>query len=96
MDCRTFRRQHLEYLDGTLPCDAMAAMHAHGAKCACCSRFDVTLRRGLMVARSLTPVTPSASFSFRLRAALQGTPPRHTASELFSRALAPLRHTALH
>lgn len=70
MDCRNFRRRHLEYLDASLPGQQLAAMREHVQACACCSRFDVTLRRGLMVARSLGSfgaIHPSPRFLGRLR-----------------------------
>jgi hypothetical protein len=67
MDCRTFRRQHLEYLDRTLPGETLVSMQEHAATCSCCARLDVSLRRGLMVARSLSVIQPSAGFADRLR-----------------------------
>jgi hypothetical protein len=68
MDCRNFRRQHLEYLDRTLPGETLVSMQEHAATCSCCARLDVSLRRGLMVARSLSAIIqPSAGFARRLR-----------------------------
>src|ERR1019366_46806 len=68
MDGLIFRSQHLDYLDATLPSHQMTAMQAHVTACACCARFEVALRRGLMIAHNLPPIRPSAGFGARLRA----------------------------
>lgn len=70
MDCSRFRRQHLAYLDDTLPGDQMAAAQCHLLQCAACAAHDTRIRRSLMVARSLPPISPSATFRGRLDARL--------------------------
>ena len=70
MDCTHFRRQHLAYLDDTLPGDLMAAAQRHLLLCDACAAHDTRIRRALMVARSLAPVSPRADFRARLDARL--------------------------
>jgi len=70
MDCTHFRRQHLAYLDDTLPGDLMAAAQRHVLQCAACAAHDTRIRRSLMVARSLPAVVPRADFRARLDARL--------------------------
>ena len=66
MMCREFRDRHPAYLEGALSERALVAMQVHLAECAGCSRYDTTMRRGLMVLRSLPQVEPSADFQDRL------------------------------
>ena len=70
MDCKSFRKQHLPYLDDTLPGDEMAAAQHHVMVCNGCAAHDTLVRRSLMVARSMPTIEPSADFEARLRARL--------------------------
>ena len=70
MDCKRFRKQHLAYLDDTLPGDEMAAAQHHVMVCDGCAAHDTLVRRSLMVARSMPTLEPSADFQARLRARL--------------------------
>lgn len=70
MDCKSFRKQHLAYLDDTLPGDEMAAAQRHVMVCDGCAAHDTLVRRSLMVARSMPTLEPSADFQARLRARL--------------------------
>lgn len=70
MDCKRFRKQHLSYLDDTLPGDEMAAAQHHVMVCDGCAAHDTLVRRSLMVARSMPTLEPSADFQARLRARL--------------------------
>jgi len=71
MHCREFRKRHLAFLDNTLPDAEVVAMQRHLAECECCSRFDTTVRRGLLMFRNLPRVEPSPDFYGRLTAKLQ-------------------------
>jgi hypothetical protein len=66
MRCRTFRKTHTAYVDGRLNETRSQAMRAHAQTCGPCGRLDVAIRRGLLVARNLPPVQPSANFMLRL------------------------------
>lgn len=70
MDCKSFRKQHLPYLDDTLPGDEMAAAQHHVMVCNGCAAHDTLVRRSLMVARSMPTIEPSAGFEARLRVRL--------------------------
>ena len=70
MDCKRFRKQHLAYLDDTMPGDQMAAAQYHVVVCDGCAAHDTLVRRSLMVARSMPMLEPSADFQARLRARL--------------------------
>jgi anti-sigma factor RsiW len=70
MDCREFRKKHLEFVDQTLTDAEFVAMQAHLAECPCCARHDTALRRGLLIFRNLPPVEPSPDFISRLNARL--------------------------
>ncbi len=70
MDCKRFRKQHLAYLDDTMPGDEMAAAQHHVMVCDGCASHDTLVRRSLMVARSMPVLEPSAAFQARLRARL--------------------------
>ena len=70
MDCKSFRKQHLAYLDDTMPGDEMAAAQHHVMVCDGCAAHDTLVRRSLMVARSMPMLEPSADFQARLRARL--------------------------
>ncbi len=70
MDCRSFRRNHLAYLDDTLAGDLMAEAQRHILACDACAAHDSMVRRSLMVARNLPTIEPSAAFQQRLQARL--------------------------
>ena len=70
MDCKSFRKQHLAYLDDTMPGDEMAAAQRHVMVCDGCAAHDTLVRRSLMVARSMPTLEPSVDFQARLRARL--------------------------
>ena len=71
MDCRSFRRHHLAYLDNTLPGELLVAAECHVIDCEACARHDTAVRRALMLARNLAPIEPSADFQARLEARLR-------------------------
>ena len=56
MDCRTFRRKHLSYLDDTLSGVETGFMREHLQRCDACSRHDAAVRRALLVVRNGIPV----------------------------------------
>jgi hypothetical protein len=71
MDCREFGKKHLAFVDDTLSAVDTAAMRRHLQVCACCARHDTRIRRGLLLARNLPVVQPSADFMERLNARLR-------------------------
>lgn len=70
MDCRTFRKHHLAYLDDTLSGDQMASAQRHILVCDACAAHDTLVRRSLMLARSMPTIEPSSAFQERLQARL--------------------------
>ena len=70
MDCRSFRKQHLAYLDDTLSGDLTSAAQRHVLACDSCAAHDTLVRRSLMMARSLPTIEPSPEFQARLRSRL--------------------------
>ncbi len=70
MDCPTFRKHHLAYLDDTLSGDLMADAQLHVFDCASCAAHDTLVRRSLMMVRNLPVIEPSDAFSARLQARL--------------------------
>lgn len=70
MDCHRFRRDHLAYLDDTLPGDDMRRAQLHLLQCAACGAHDALVRRSLMLVRSLPDIAPRADFQQRLRVRL--------------------------
>ena len=70
MDCRSFRNNHLSYLDDTLSGEQTAAAQRHVLYCDSCAAHDTLVRRSLMMARSLEPIQPSEEFQQKLRARL--------------------------
>ena len=70
MDCRSFRKHHLAYLDDTLSGDQMGAAQRHILECDACAGHDTLVRRSLMVARNIPTIAPSADFQARLQARL--------------------------
>lgn len=71
MDCRTFKANHLAFLDDTLLERGLVAMQRHLAECEACARHDAAVRRGLMVLHSLPPIEPSRDFRAKLSARLR-------------------------
>lgn len=71
MDCRTFLKKHVAFVDGTLNAGAEAVMFAHLRACSRCARLDVAVRRGLLVARNLPDVQLSWDFMARLEMRLE-------------------------
>lgn len=71
MDCRTFHKHHVAYVDDTLSAVDTAEMHAHVARCASCARHDTTVRRSLLLFRNLPTIEPSLDFNTRLNARLR-------------------------
>lgn len=79
MDCRTFRRQHLAFVDDTLPGVDVAPMERHRNDCAACARLDRDVRRSLLLIRNNLPtIQPSADFSVRLARRLEEERKRQT------------------
>lgn len=71
MDCRAFRNSHVAFVDDTLPGIEHLAMEGHIRSCRECAEHDARVRRSLMAARSLEPITLSADFHARLRSRLE-------------------------
>lgn len=71
MDCRTFHKLHVAYVDDTLSAVDTAGMHAHVARCAPCARHDTMVRRSLLLVRNLPTIEPSLDFNSRLNAKLR-------------------------
>lgn len=71
MDCRTFRRLHLEFVDDSLPGDLAVIMREHADTCSRCSFVDVRVRRSLMLVRSQPDILLTPSFGERLRRRLE-------------------------
>lgn len=78
MDCSTFRKNHLDFVDDALSEERRSEMRAHAEACRPCSILDTRIRRALMVARNIPPVRPSAGFAekleMRLREVRAGVP----------------------
>lgn len=71
MDCRTFRKKHLAFVDDTLPGVEVVGMQLHLAECTECEVWDQRIRRSLLVVRNhLGAIEPSATFRTRLDARL--------------------------
>jgi hypothetical protein len=72
MDCRTFRRHHLAFVDDTLPGVDVIQMERHRTECAACARLDADVRRSLLLIRNNLPtIQPSDDFSSRLARRLE-------------------------
>jgi hypothetical protein len=80
-DCPEFRDRHLDLTDGTLAATDQAAAQAHLDHCEECARFDVRVRRGLMVVRNLPSVRPSSDLYSRIMRRLAASPPPTHANE---------------
>ncbi len=70
MDCRSFRKQHLAYLDDTMSGEQMSEAQRHVLACNACAAHDTLVRRSLMIARSMPSIEPSEAFQARLRTRL--------------------------
>lgn len=71
MDCRGFRKQHLTFVDDTLPGVDVVRMQLHLAECPECEAWDQRVRKSLFVARNhLGAIEPSEQFRMRLRVRL--------------------------
>jgi hypothetical protein len=66
MDCRSFRKNHVAFVDDVLSIAEMRAMEQHRTACAACSRQDTMVRRSLLLIRNLPPIEPSPDFMARL------------------------------
>ena len=94
MDCKGFRKEHLAYLDDTLPGELMREAQQHVMACNACAAHDTLVRRSLMIARSMPTIEPSAEFQARLRTRLAAcrnepvSPPRSAWSLRSPRAFA--------
>lgn len=66
MDCREFREKHFAFVDDIMPGIELVGMQMHLTECECCARHDATIRRSLMLFRSLPLIEPSPDFSVRL------------------------------
>jgi anti-sigma factor RsiW len=71
MDCREFHENHLPYVDDTLPGVELVRMQLHLTECPECARHDATIRRSLMLFRSLPRIEPSPDFSQKLEKKLR-------------------------
>jgi len=71
MDCREFRDQHLSYVDDTLPGVELVRMQMHLTECPECAKHDATIRRSLMLFRSLPRIELSSDFSQKLERKLR-------------------------
>lgn len=71
MDCRTFHKNHVGYVDDTLSAMDTVEMHGHVAECSWCARHDTAVRRSLLIVRNLPTIEPSADFNSRLNARLR-------------------------
>ncbi len=72
MDCRSFRRNHVAFVDDTLPGVVLVQMERHRIECATCAQHDAEVRRALLLFRNNLPtIEPSADFSARLHARLE-------------------------
>ena len=71
MDCRTFQKHHVAFIDDTLSAVDMLEMQIHVAECESCARHDASERRALLLFRNLPRVEPSANFQSRLDSRLR-------------------------
>jgi anti-sigma factor RsiW len=105
MDCRSFRKQHLAYLDDTLPGNVMAEAQRHIMTCDSCAAHDTMVRRSLMLVHNLSSIEPSAEFRTRMQARLNearedSARARFNAAETTAQATSPdwrtsVRHPAI-
>jgi hypothetical protein len=71
MDCRAFQKDHVAFIDDTLPAVDMVRMSAHLAECRACAQHDSSERRALLLFRNLPRLEPSAEFRSRLDSRLR-------------------------
>ena len=71
MDCRSFRENHLAFLDAVLPEPELVAMERHLAECETCAKHDTSVRRSLLLVHNLPTIEPSADFAARLNSRLR-------------------------
>lgn len=71
MDCKHFRDNHFAFVDDTLPGIELVGMQMHLNDCESCAKHDATVRRSLMLFRSLPAIQPSPGFSERLEQKLK-------------------------
>jgi len=90
MDCRTFRANHLAFLDDTLVEEGLVAMQRHLAECAHCSTHDQAVRRGLVLLRNMPAIEPSADFGTRLAARLRAERVAKERAAIAARRVDPL------
>ena len=72
LSCHEFLEGHSDYLDGALPDGIAWRFDEHVSECASCHRFDRVLRRGLLLARNLPEIQPTANFHDKLQTRLMG------------------------
>ena len=70
MDCRSFRKKHVAFVDDTLPGIDVVSMQRHTLECEACAHHDACVRRSLLLFRNLPTIEPSRDFSARLQARL--------------------------
>ncbi|AHG88443.1 hypothetical protein J421_0906 [Gemmatirosa kalamazoonensis] len=70
MDCRSFRKHHVAFLDDLLPGELLVAAERHVRECAACAAHDTAVRRSLLLVRNLPSIELSDDFSARLAARL--------------------------
>lgn len=86
MDCRTFRRQHLAFVDDTLPGIDVVQMERHRRECRACAGHDAEIRRSLLLIRNNLPtIEPSADFANKLARRLEAERARQAAPAPFFR-----------
>lgn len=66
MDCKQFKENHFAFVDDTLPGVELVRMQVHLTECDTCAKHDATVRRSLMLFRSLPAIQPSPDFRRRL------------------------------
>ncbi|CAN5672783.1 hypothetical protein BH23GEM1_BH23GEM1_02850 [soil metagenome] len=66
MDCRTFRAQHVGFVDDVLPGIQIVEMQRHIAECAPCARHDASIRRSLLIFRNMPTIECSPGFTERV------------------------------
>lgn len=71
MDCRSFRKHHVAFVDDLLPGEDVVGMQRHLLECEQCAAHDAKVRRALFVVRNLPTLEPSPDFYARLRARIE-------------------------
>lgn len=72
LSCQEFLEGHSDYLDDLLNPERVRGFDQHVATCKSCERYDRVVRRGLLLARNLSDVQPSAHFHEKLHTRLMG------------------------